>query len=354
MNNEDKTLVILTPGFPENEADTTCLPAQQKFIRALKNNYPLLKIIILSFEYPFTRTDYEWEQIPVIPFNAWNKTKIQKLFIWFRIWKFLKKLKKENNIVGLFSFWCTECALLGKYFAKIHALKHYIWILGQDARGDNRFIKWIHPDAEELIAMSDFLAREFYKNHAIKPRFVIPNGIEVTSYIPAVFKKDIDIIGVGSLIPLKQYDIFMRIISELAKDLPSIQVMICGKGPERNNLDVIIKELQLENNILLAGEKPHPEILQLMQRSKILLHTSSYEGFSTVCLEALYAGAQVVSFCKPMDAWIRHWHIASDKEEMLQIVQEILSDTDINYNPVLPYSIERSADAVMSLFGYNE
>ena len=38
MNKDKKTLVILTPGFPKDEADSTCLPMQQQLIRALKVN----------------------------------------------------------------------------------------------------------------------------------------------------------------------------------------------------------------------------------------------------------------------------------------------------------------------------
>ena len=37
---DEKTLVILTPGFPSNEADTTCLPMQQNLVRSLKLMYP--------------------------------------------------------------------------------------------------------------------------------------------------------------------------------------------------------------------------------------------------------------------------------------------------------------------------
>ena len=54
-----------------------------------------------------------------------------------------------------------------------------------------------------------------------------------------------------------------------------------------------------------------------MQRTKIFLHTSSYEGFSGACLEALYAGAHVISFCEPMKQKIDHWHIVKDEKEML-------------------------------------
>ena len=54
MKHDPKTLVILSPGFPKDEADTTCLPAHQVFIKSLNKNFPSLKIIILSFQYPFS------------------------------------------------------------------------------------------------------------------------------------------------------------------------------------------------------------------------------------------------------------------------------------------------------------
>jgi hypothetical protein len=90
--------------------------------------------------------------------------------------------------------------------------------------------------------------------------------------------------------------------------------------------------------------------VQLMQRSRVFLHTSLYEGFSTVCLEALSAGAHVISFCKPMDLSIPHWHFSRTREEMLQSLLEILKDPSTDHAPVLPYSMSDSARAVMKLF----
>jgi glycosyltransferase involved in cell wall biosynthesis len=352
MHNKEKTLLILSPGFPANEGDSICLPPQQSFILAIKNNFPELKIIILSFEFPHSTIPYDWNQILVIPFNGEFKRKLDKFMIWYRIWRKLKQIRREYQIIGLFSFWCAECALIGKYFAKMHALKHYCWILGQDARKNNRLIKWIRPVARELVAMSDFLAGEFFRNHQVRPAHTIPNGIDTSLYLPGSFERDIDILGVGSLIALKQYDIFIRLISEITKKIPSIRSRICGKGPEKKMLQELIGKLQLERNILLAGEKDHQEVLHLMQRSKILLHTSSYEGFSTVCLEALYAGAQVISFCRPMERPIQNWHFASNQEEMLKILLRISLDPANNFRPVLPYPLSESATLVLKLFKY--
>ncbi len=350
MEQTDQTLVILTPGFPGTETDSTCLPAQQIFIKAVNNNFGNLKIIIVSVQYPFLASEYEWYGNKVIPLNGRNKGKIYKLLLWIRAWDVLKKIKTENNIIGLFSFWCAECALIGKYFGRRYHIKHYSWILGQDARKGNQFIRWIRPNAESLVAMSGFLAEEFYKNYGIKPVHIIPNGIDVSAYPVHYPVRDIDILGAGSLIQLKQYDVFIQIVKELSYRIPDVKAVICGKGPEENNLHSAIDKLSLQNNILLAGEKPHGEVLQYMCRARVFLHTSTYEGFSTVCLEALYAGAHVISFCNPKVGWIKNWHIVNDKEEMLALALKILRDPNMVYEPVLPYSMDDSAIKLMKLF----
>ncbi|MBS1597821.1 MAG: glycosyltransferase [Bacteroidetes bacterium] len=354
MMKNAKTLVILSPGFPKDELDSTCLPAQQSFILALKNNFPSLKIIVLSFQYPFVKREYNWHGIEVIAFAGHDRSGFQRVKTWISVWKEMRRRKKNNSIIGLFSFWCTECALVGKYFAKRNNLNHYIWILGQDAKVDNHYIRWINPRSEELVAMSDFLAKEFLNNYSVKPKFVIPNGIDPALYANTILTRDIDILGAGSLIGLKQYEIFIEVVGALAKENPSINTMICGDGPEQKNLQALINRLGLEKNVVLAGKKSHPELLELMQRCRIFLHPSSYEGFSSVCLEALYAGARVISFFKPMAAWINHWMIVHDKKEMAEKITEILDDPEIDYRPVLPYPMKDSAKAVMKLFNYND
>jgi len=48
MKPEQETLVILSPGFPGNEADSTCMPPQQIFVKALRAICPGLEIIVLT------------------------------------------------------------------------------------------------------------------------------------------------------------------------------------------------------------------------------------------------------------------------------------------------------------------
>ena len=349
----DRTLVILTPAFPANESETVWVQSKQLFVRKLKENFPSLKIIILSFNYPYHTREYLWRGIRVIGFNGMHTRKLKRLLLWMRVWRKLKSIKKQENISGILSFWCGECALVGNRFAKRNAIKHFCWISGMDAKKENKLVKLIRPQPNELIAMSAFLVNEFNKNHLIKPQHTIPIGIDASEFAEVSAKRDIDILGVGTFNAFKQYDVFIHIVKELSMTFPSIKAIICGEGTEKTRLEELIKNLKLENNITLTGLVTHGEVLQYMQRARVFIHPSLYEGFGAVCIEALYAGAYVISFCDPMQIQINRWQIAKTKEDMKAKALEILNNPFPDHKPILLYSMNDSVKAIMDLFKIN-
>lgn len=351
MKAEAKTLIILTPGFPVSESDSTCLPFLQIFLKSLNENYPELNIIVLAFQYPYRNDSYYWNGIEVICFNGRNRRKLYKLVLWSRILRRLKKINRRHNIIGLLSLWLNECAWIGSRFAKKNNLKHYCWLWGQDAKSCNKYVKKINPSGNELIALSDFLQMEFEKNYSIRPSLVIPPGIDSTLFPNKNLVRDIDVLGVGSLIPLKGYKIFLELIYVLKKSFPDIQAVLCGKGPEEQMLLLQSKRLGIDKNLSFTGELPYAEVLQLMCRSKIMLHPSAYEGFSGSCQEALFAGAHVISFCRAMNKEINHWHIVKNKEEMLLKSFEILNNSQVEFTSVADYPIGKTITDIMKLFG---
>ena len=350
MISENKTLVILTPGFPESEADTTCLPMQHSFLKTLKKNYPYFDIIILSFQYPFTKKSYKWFDIAVIPFNGQNKRGLSKYFLRHKIYNALKDLNRSKRISGILSFWYGECALTGKNFSDKTKIKHSCWIFGQDARINNDYPKRVAVDSNSLVALSHFLRDEFEKNHNTRPLHVIPFGIDPNQFDNRSVVKDIDVLGVGSLITLKRFEIFIEIIAEVKKEFPGICTVIVGKGPEKETLKNLIEKYELAQNITLVGELAYGEVLKVMQRAKILLHPSSYEGFSGVCLEALQAGAHVISFCRAMNRDIEKWDIVQTKEEMKYKLRSILIKNDTTYFSSTPFLMSDTCTAIANLY----
>ncbi len=353
MSKAEKTLVILTPGFPENDADTSCLPLQQQLVKALRESNLKINIIVLSFQYPFRTEEYSWFNTEIIPFNGQDKGGLHRLLLRKRIIKTLKQIHETTPISGLLSFWYGECAAVGKIFADKNGLKHFCWILGQDAKKENKYPRKNRLRSNELIALSDFLRSEFVTNHGVKPDCLVPAGINPRLYSPKLQEKNIDILGAGSLIPLKRYDIFIDIVKTVKEKLPTLKVVLAGDGPEKERLKQLISESGLTTTIKLTGRLPYTEVLSLMQKSKVFLHPSSYEGFSGVCAEALYAGSHVISFCKAMNDEIEHWHIVSSKEDMIQKILSLLESPSTIYKQVLFCSIDDVVKKMIPLFFEN-
>jgi glycosyltransferase involved in cell wall biosynthesis len=347
---KQKALVILTPGFPSSEADQNCLPALQQFVQLLQQTYPQVQVIVLAFQYPFVKKEYAWHHCRVQAFNGQGKPKLHRLLVWWQTWQYLQKINKEYALIGLLSFWLDETAWVGKKFGHRYGLPHYCWLQGQDAKKENRYIKRIKPNGSELIAISDFIADTLIRNHGLQVAHTIPIGVQpITKVLSSEFR-DIDIIGAGSLIPLKQFEVLVHVVAQLVRHYPQLKVLLCGAGPLEGHLKSLIAQLELQHIITLTGQLPHHQLLQLMERSRLFLHPSNYEGFSGVCSEALNAGTPVLSFCQPMRTHIRNWHIVHNEAAMYHKALQLLQQLGHPYEPVAPYTQAAAVEKIMGLF----
>lgn len=350
MNAAVKSLVILTPGFPENEGDSTCLPWLQNFVRTLHRQYPLVKIIVLSFQYPYKKQPYIWEGADVIPFAGKNKGGFAKLKLHYLINRQLKKLYREKPFDVMLSIWYGECAWLAGKFSREKNLNHYCWIAGQDAKKDNPYPAKLGIKGNRLIAVSDFVQELFTECHGVKPAHVIPFGTDASLFMKNRPEKDIDILAAGSFIPLKQYELFVEVIKAVKEERRFIKAVLIGKGPEERKIYELIVKYRLQDNITLTGELPYNVVLQYMQRAKIFLHPSAYEGFGCVCTEALYAGAYVIRLTQPMKKEMQNSFIVADKEEMISKTIGLLRQNKIA-EPVNEYPVEETAERTAALLG---
>jgi glycosyltransferase involved in cell wall biosynthesis len=351
MSSRSSALVLLAPAFPALESETNWVPSQQVFVAAMRERYPDVRLIVLTFYYPNERKPYRWRGVDVIPFDGREHRRVRRWIFWRRIWKELNRIRSEYELHGLLSFWVGECAAVGHYFGIRYGIPHYSWICGQDARATNKWVRRIRPAAGELIAMSDFLVEEFARNHGIRPLRMIPNAID-----PGVFpvasggRRDIHLLAVGSLSRLKRYKIFIDAVAIIRPSLPSVRAVLCGEGEERQQLVELADQYRLGGHLTMTGELPHEEVLGLMQRTKIFLHPSEYEGFGIVCLEALYAGAHVISMCKPLKEDIPHWHVVANEEEMIRKVLSLLEQESLDDASVVRYTIKESVEEIMGLY----
>lgn len=286
-----KHILFLTPGFPADESDSNCIPALQVYIRCFKKIFPEIDCSVISLQYPYRPQPYSWNGIHVYPCNGRNKSGVYKLVAWKKAKQYFNSLKQPDII---HSFWIGEACLLGHRFAKKPGISHFTTLMGQDALHGNSYLKLLDQSALQIISPSLFSLEKLKENSTVQFGEVIPWGVEQFGFNPGE-KKDIDLLGVGSLIALKRFNIFVDVVEKLRSIYPEIKAVLIGDGPERYSLEKIIQQKELNNNIEMMGEMRRNEVMHYMNKSKVLFHPSSYESFGMVFAEALQAGMKIVS-----------------------------------------------------------
>lgn len=103
--------------------------------------------------------------------------------------------------------------------------------------------------------------------------------------------EDIVLISMGDLVPRKNYGAAIRAIAK-AND-PRLQYMICGKGPELENLQALAKELGVEEQIHFLGFRT--DVKELLTGADMFLFTTRQEGMPRSMMEAMASGLPCVA-----------------------------------------------------------
>lgn len=107
-------------------------------------------------------------------------------------------------------------------------------------------------------------------------------------------KNDDVLLTVARLVNWKGIDMLIDIFPEIQNINPNFRLVIVGGGPEYETLKKIIKEKDLEKDIILTGRLSREDTAEWYKRAKIFLLNSSYEGLPHVVLEAMYYKLPVI------------------------------------------------------------
>ncbi|AJM91301.1 glycosyltransferase family 4 protein [Nitrosopumilus piranensis] len=238
-----------------------------------------------------------------------------------------KKIIKEQNIDIIHSnnFSPSLAGSLMSYFTK---KPHIITIFDIFSQNDKDFWrKWIKqvkvskinailvPWFEKILiktrydaiyTISDASKNDILKMNTKKPIYNIPPSIEDTvqlneKIIPFQF------ICISRLVFYKNLEIIINAMSVVVKSIPQCKVIIIGDGPHKESLQILIKNLELEKNIIFKGYTTSAEKMKLISESNAMLFPSILEGFGLVILEAFSQSKPVlVSDIPPMSDIIIH------------------------------------------------
>jgi len=345
-----RSVVLVVPGFPADESDSTCIPALQSFVRHFGRMVPEVTPVVIAFQYPAPARRYRWHGIEVRAAGGENRRGALRRLTWWRAAAALRSLHRRDEIVAVHSFWLGECTVVAQRLARWLALPHVASIMGQDAMAKGAYLGRIDLDCLTLTCGSHLAARHFAAATGRRVDHVIPFGLDLESFPARAGERDIDVIGVGSLSELKNYALFLHLVSELAAELPALKAVLIGDGPQRRALQQEVERRGLGGCVTLLGELPRAAVIDHLQRSRIFLHPSRYESQGYVFLEALHAGLATVSFDVGYRPASPRVHVCDDARQMGEVLRRLLQEEPAN-DPVAVDSIDETVAAFRSLYG---
>jgi len=125
---------------------------------------------------------------------------------------------------------------------------------------------------------------------------VVYNGVDIDLFSPTAEppSNSAVILTVGNLISIKGHASLIRAVASLKLDFPSVALEIVGSGPERRQLEELVRRLECGDRIRLVGRYSRRETAAAMHRCTIFALPSRYEGLGCVYLEAMATGKPVI------------------------------------------------------------
>ena len=92
---------------------------------------------------------------------------------------------------------------------------------------------------------------------------------------------------------MKDFDTLIKAFKIVKKKRKDIKLYLLGDGADRDKIEKMIKDEDLQEYIKLLGVKKNP--YPWIKKSRLLVHSSRYEGLPTVLIEALILNKIVIS-----------------------------------------------------------
>ena len=148
--------------------------------------------------------------------------------------------------------------------------------------------------ADKIIVLSGYLKRIFDEFNI--PCLVIPNIIQLNHIQQSIDKKVINphFISVRHLEPLYNIPCILRAFKIIQGRFHNASLEILGKGSQRNYLEKIVTDLDL-NNVTFVGQIPNSEVNDYLMRNDILLSSPVIDNMPVSILEAFNCGLLVIS-----------------------------------------------------------
>jgi glycosyltransferase involved in cell wall biosynthesis len=154
-------------------------------------------------------------------------------------------------------------------------------------------------------------------------------------------EKAANLLTVARLVPQKALDRLIRVHVRLIKDRINHNMYIIGDGPEKERLEQLIKENNIENTVKLLGKKENP--YPYMKNADFICLLSGFEGYGMVLEEAKILNKYILitdtAAKEAVESYSKSRVFENSEEGIYQGLKKILTkpkecndEKNVNYN----------------------
>jgi len=285
-----------------------------------KNDYQTNKLKINQVSY----INMEWKEkcLKYKLFNIWG---IRKIVNWLycilyerKSYKAMKAILKKDKEAIIYAYEVNavkSCKKISKKFNLPLVTRFQGTIMANKKNSVyNKISRYPHIQAlstkSNLVIMTDdgTMGDKVLKNYNNNSKTLfLRNGVNILSMkLPPIDKnhlkeklgipqEKIVLLTVSRLVLWKRVDRSIRALNEL-KDKDKYFLLIVGEGDERDNLEKLIKELDLTSNVKLTGAVKNEDVYKYMQLSDIFLSFYDLSNVGNPLLEALALEKPIITY----------------------------------------------------------
>jgi glycosyltransferase involved in cell wall biosynthesis len=185
----------------------------------------------------------------------------------------------------------------------------------------------VFRQANQVVVTTPLMAADIVQRipESSKRTVVIPNYVETERFAPGDnVQRDYDVIYVGRISPEKNVESLLDAVEKL-----SIRISIIGEGEPRARLQE--QYTNLGTRVSWLGKVPNKDLPAHLNRARIFVLPSHYEGHPKALIEAMACGLPVIGTNVPgIREMIRHgetgWLCGTDAASIRAALEHLLAD----------------------------
>ena len=158
---------------------------------------------------------------------------------------------------------------------------------------EKMLIKSVHE--MDLVVSMGTSAITYFKEKGVDAKFeIVPGGFDNQVFkLNSDLKKKYDLILIGRLSNVKRVDRFLHAIKQAKSELPKLNAVIVGDGPDKKDLQNLAIKLGIASDVDFVGWQNNIHIW--LQQSKCFVLTSDSEGLSQALIQAMMTGLPAIT-----------------------------------------------------------